>query len=94
MLNFSHSYSDYENPVRVNANSPEKFISMTTPHDILTTDREVEFHLVSSISVSLVVIYKYTTMHVHVCVYQLLCIPGFELSQLSCTGSSVGRAPA
>ena len=43
-------------------------------------------------------IYMYTCMYVHTCtctssLYRLValpCIPGFELSQLSCPGSSVG----
>ena len=46
MINFSKSYTDYENPVRVNVLSPA-LVSITAPHDIVMAKRTLEISVVS-----------------------------------------------
>ena len=46
MINFSKSYTDYENPVRVNVLSPA-LVSITAPHDIVMADHTLEISVVS-----------------------------------------------
>ena len=46
VINFSQTYSDYENPARVNVNNSSNILSMTVPHDIIMTDRLVETKVV------------------------------------------------
>ena len=46
VINFSQTYSDYENPARVNVKNSSKILSMTVPHDIIMTDRLVETQVV------------------------------------------------
>ena len=45
IINFSKSFTDYENPVRVNVLSSE-IVSITAPHDIVLADRMVEIKVV------------------------------------------------
>ena len=47
VINFSKTYSDYENPVCVNVNNSSLVVGMTTPHDIIMTDRIIETQVVS-----------------------------------------------
>jgi hypothetical protein len=42
VLNFSSSYSDYENPVQFNVINSSLLVSMTAPHDIVMTDLIIE----------------------------------------------------
>ena len=46
VLNFSKTYSDYENPARENINN-SLILSITVPHDILMTEHVIETHVVS-----------------------------------------------
>jgi hypothetical protein len=42
VINFSEAYSNYQNPVSVGVNNSSLVVGMTTPHDIIMTDRVIE----------------------------------------------------
>ena len=46
LLNFSKSYSDYANPAFVRVNDSSMTVAMTTPHDIILTDCQIQTDLV------------------------------------------------
>ena len=47
VINFSKSYANYENPACVSVNNSSLVVGMTTPHDIIMTDRVIETQVVS-----------------------------------------------
>ena len=49
LLNFSKSYSDYANPAFVRVNDSSMTVAMTTPHDIILTDCQIQTDLVGMV---------------------------------------------
>ena len=47
VINFSKAYSNYHSPVSVSVNNSSLVVGMTTPHDIIMTDRVIETQVVS-----------------------------------------------
>ena len=63
VINFSKSFTDYENPMRANLVST-KIVSITAPYDIALNDRMVEIKVVR---ISLFVFLHYKAMFSAVC---------------------------